>query len=73
MVGGGEGGMVVVGKQVLISKHNLVEHGSRVQLFLRSPNMGLGFRYFSEHINRQDPDSSGPCLIHSKHLSTTKK
>ena len=29
MVGGGEGGMVVVRKQELISKHKFIKHGSR--------------------------------------------
>ena len=36
MVGGGEGGMVVVRKQELISKHKFVEHGSRVWIYLRT-------------------------------------
>ena len=36
MVGGGEGGMVVVREQELISKHKFVEHGSRVRIYRRT-------------------------------------
>ena len=32
MVGGGEGGMVVVRKQELISKYKFIKHGSRVRI-----------------------------------------
>jgi hypothetical protein len=36
IVGGGDGGMVMVRKQEMIRKHNIVELGSRVHRFLQT-------------------------------------
>ena len=56
IVGGGDGGMVVVQKQEMISNTT-------------SLNMGIGFRGFSENINRGVQTSLDPSIIHSNSTS----
>jgi len=60
IVGGGDGGMVVVQKQEMISNTT-------------SLNVGIGFRGFSKNINRGVQTCLDPSIIHSNSTSVKIK